>query len=138
MTRILGTAAAVLLALAILSACGGGSGGNGGMGGMGGHMHGEEASEVAAGAREVEVTAESFEFSPPRIEATAGENLAIVLTSEDSMHDFVIDELDAHVVAQRGETAKGGVNGLEPGTYTYYCSVSGHRNAGMEGKLVVR
>ncbi|MCE7883865.1 MAG: hypothetical protein DYH08_08405 [Actinobacteria bacterium ATB1] len=134
MTRILGTAAAVLLALTILSACGGDSGG---MGSMGGHMHGEEASDVAAGAREVEVTADSFEFSPPRIEATAGEDLAIVLTSEDSMHDFVIDELDAHVVAQRGETAKGGVNGLEPGTYTYYCSVSGHRNAGMEGKLVV-
>jgi uncharacterized cupredoxin-like copper-binding protein len=26
---------------------------------------------------------------------------------------------------------------LKPGTYTYYCSVPGHRSGGMQGKLVV-
>lgn len=112
---------------------------NGGMGGMdgGGHDDDQEDSAVADGSREVEVTATDFAFDPDEITAEAGEDLAIVLTSEDLLHDFTIDELDTHVAADRGETAEGGVTADEAGTYTYYCSVPGHREAGMEGTLTV-
>ena len=53
------------------------------------------------------------------------------------LHDFTIDEFDAHVAADRGETEEGGVTVDEAGTYTFYCSVPGHRSAGMEGTLTV-
>lgn len=102
--------------------------------GEGGH---EETSEVADGAREVEVRASSFAFDPDELTVTAGEDVAIVLTSEDILHDFTVDELDAHVVAEGGETATGGLRAEEPGEYTYYCTVDGHREAGMEGTLLV-
>jgi plastocyanin len=108
----------------------------------GGHMademgHGDN-SGVADGARVVEVGATSFAFDPPEIHAATGEDLAIELTSDDVEHDFTIDELDAHVAADAGDRARGGFNtGREPGTYTYYCSVAGHREEGMEGELVV-
>ena len=101
---------------------------------MGGHG---ESSPVAPGARRIDVAASSFEFDPARITVTAGEDVAIVLSSRDTVHDFVIDELDAHVGAAVGDTAEGGLRTAEPGEYTYYCSVTGHRAAGMEGILVV-
>jgi plastocyanin len=101
---------------------------------MGGHG---EASPVAAGAREIAVSASSFTFDPTEIEVAAGEEVAIVLTSTDILHDFTIEELDAHVAAEAGETGTGGLRADEPGTYTYYCTVDGHREAGMEGTLVV-
>lgn len=100
------------------------------------HAH-DETSDVAADARRIEVTAGSFEFDPEEIRVEAGEDIAIVLTSTDILHDFIIDELGAHVAAEPGETAEGGFTADAPGTYTYYCSVPGHQSAGMEGTLVI-
>jgi cytochrome c oxidase subunit 2 len=102
-----------------------------------GTMGHEQTSPVVDGARRVEVNATSFEFGPDEITVTAGEDIAIALTSEDLLHDLTIDELDAHVAADAGETTEGGLRADEPGRYTYYCTVAGHREAGMEGTLIV-
>lgn len=131
----------------VLTACGGddSSGadhpmestpGNGMDGGMMTDGH-EESTPVAEGARRIDVDATSFEFEPDEITVTAGEDVAIVLTSDDLLHDFTIDDIDVHVAADRGETAEGGLRADEPGEYTYYCTVAGHREGGMEGTLVV-
>jgi plastocyanin len=109
-----------------------GNGMDGGM--MDGH---DEPTPVAEGARRIEVDATSFEFDPDEITVTAGEDIAIVLTSDDLLHDLTIDGIDVHVTADRGETAEGGLRADEPGEYTYYCTVTGHRAGGMEGTLVV-
>ena len=55
------------------------------------------------------------------------------------VHNVVIDEVgtDPIVEAPAGETATGNAT-LEPGSYTYYCSIAGHRAAGMEGTLEVQ
>lgn len=158
MRRPLLLVAATLAAAALLAACGddttstadsthmnddtgsmdSGSMGSGSMGSgsMGQDGHGE-SSPVAEGARRIEVTARSFDFEPAEITVQAGEDIAIVLTSEDLLHDFTIDEIDAHVAADAGDTAEGGLRADEPGRYAFYCTVAGHRAAGMEGTLVV-
>ena len=152
MRRTFFVVAAVLAATVLLAACGddsstgdadgmGHGGMDSGMGdgmsdGMGGMGH-EDDSPVADDARRIEVTASSFEFDPDAIEAEAGEDIAIVLTSDDTLHDFTIDDLDAHVTSDEGESNEGGFTAGEPGTYTFYCSVEGHREAGMEGTLTV-
>jgi plastocyanin len=101
------------------------------------HDHGD-VNAAAKDAREVAVTATSFRFEPPEIQAKAGEPLAILLTSTDLLHDFTIDEFKAHIAADKGKTVRGGFTAGEPGRYRYYCSVEGHRAAGMEGMLVVQ
>ena len=55
-------------------------------------------------------------------------------------HDI---SLEGNGVDERGEVVKnGGVSevkvNLQPGEYTFYCSVPGHREGGMEGKLTVK
>ncbi len=112
--------------------------GDGMGGGMGGGMDGhDESTPVAEGARRIEVAATSFKFDPDEITVRAGEDVAIVLSSDDLLHDFTIDEIDVHVSADRGKTAQGGLRADKPGEYTYYCTVAGHREGGMEGTLVV-
>lgn len=97
--------------------------------------HGE--TPVAEGARRIDVNATSFAYDPDEITVDTGEDVAIVLTSDDLLHDFVIDELDVHVAADRDETAEEASEPATAGEYTYYCTVAGHREAGMEGTLVV-
>lgn len=94
-------------------------------------------SAVPDGARRISVEATSFAFDPDEIVVSAGEPIAIELTSDDIVHDFVIDELDAHISAAGGQSSVGGFTTGDAGTYTYYCSVDGHRAAGMEGILIV-
>jgi plastocyanin len=55
-------------------------------------------------------------------------------------HDIAIEGNGVNgkgAVVQSGGTSKFTVN-LKPGNYTFYCSVPGHRQGGMVGKLVVK
>jgi cytochrome c oxidase subunit II len=108
-------------------------------GGSADHGDGDhgDPSPVPEGARHVPVAARSFAYEPAEIRVVVGEPIAIVLSSEDTLHDFVVDEVDAHVSAAAGETQVGGFRATEPGRYRYSCTVAGHREAGMEGTLVV-
>jgi cytochrome c oxidase subunit II len=131
---------AAVLGLGLLAGCGDDdttTTTDAGQGGGGEHDEHDESSDVADGARTIEVSASSFEFDPGEIRVQAGEDVAVSLTSEDTLHDFTIDELDAHVAAEAGESAEGGFSADEAGEFTYYCSVDGHREAGMEGTLIV-
>jgi plastocyanin len=58
----------------------------------------------------------------------------------DIPHDIAIE---GNGVNEKGETVQGGGVSkvsvdLQPGEYTYYCTLPGHREGGMEGKLTVK
>ena len=109
----------------------------------------------------VEMT--NFAFTPEVLEVGVGEVLEIAIQNVEAvLHDFTIDEIDADVhISYLGGTGQhahaelerdadvhfaltepgSGVVHIkvhEPGEYVIYCSVPGHREAGMEGTLIVR
>jgi heme/copper-type cytochrome/quinol oxidase subunit 2 len=106
---------------------------------MNGPMTGHGASSpTIPGAREIAVTATSFKFDPNEIHVRAGEDVTIVLTASDTVHDFTIDELAFHVAASPGQQGRGSFHApATAGRYTAYCSVAGHRQAGMTASVVV-
>jgi plastocyanin len=52
-------------------------------------------------------------------------------------HDIVIDGKGKGQIVQNGATSQFQAD-FTAGTYTFYCSVPGHRQAGMQGKLTVK
>ncbi|EJL91305.1 nitrite reductase, copper-containing [Polaromonas sp. CF318] len=76
----------------------------------------------------------------PTLSANAGDTIEIVLESgEGAEHDLVIPELNVASSKFSGSTGKTTLRFKVPrsGTFTYYCSIPGHRQIGMEGRLQV-
>jgi uncharacterized cupredoxin-like copper-binding protein len=78
----------------------------------------------------------------PDLIVQSGTVVRIVLTNGDGMpHDLFLPDWDVKTeyVSKIGDETEivFEVGEIEPGTYVYYCTVPGHRQAGQEGKLVV-
>ena len=83
----------------------------------------------------------ALEFEQKSLTAPTGA-VTFEFTNESSTpHDFVLesdagdDVAKTEVISESTDTAKGT---LEGGDYTFYCSVPGHRQAGMEGTLTAK
>lgn len=86
----------------------------------------------------VEVGAEDIRFSSDAYDAAAG-TVTFAYRNEGSIpHTLVIEGVDGFglEVAGNGVVDEGSID-LDPGTYTLYCDVAGHREAGMEADLEV-
>lgn len=71
------------------------------------------------------------------LEAAPGD-LTITVTNAGTMvHNLVLENGPRSVDVNAGETATLEAGHLEPGTYTIFCDIPGHRGAGMEARLVV-
>ncbi len=77
-------------------------------------------------------------FDRAELRARVGETVALRLENSDSqVHYFDIDAFDVHVSIPTGAPALALFTPTTPGTYTFYCHIPGHPEAGMAGKLIV-
>jgi uncharacterized cupredoxin-like copper-binding protein len=99
------------------------------------------AKETASGTLEIPADPNgglSYKFA--NAEAKAGKVTVASKNDASIGHDIAIEGNGVNAkgpVVQGGGTSRVQVT-LKPGTYTFYCSVAGHREGGMEGKLTVK
>lgn len=88
--------------------------------------------------RIIAIEAGNYFFAPEEIRVQQGETVRLELTSSDMAHNFIVDELDLSIpITNAGVTNSIEFTADEPGTYTYYCGVDGHREQGQVGQLII-
>jgi plastocyanin len=105
---------------------------------------GAEGGKEASGGSTVEFEADpegNLAYTTTEASAKAGKVTIDFNNPQSLTHDVAIESSGGEEVGKteligEGETSTA-VN-LKPGTYTFYCSVPGHREAGMEGTLTVK
>ena len=106
----------------------------------------------------VTLTLNEFQFQPAEITASVGQPIKLVLKNNGTvLHDFVSTDAmvevmeehgaehdmagmqtNMHAAIEAGQQSTLEFKATQPGTYTFYCTIAGHREAGMEGKLIVK
>jgi len=86
----------------------------------------------------IDLSAVDISFSPKDLTIPANTDVSVTVTNNGVLqHNFVLDEagVDSGLL-NGGESATVIIN-LPAGTYQFYCSVPGHKEAGMVGTLIV-
>ena len=145
MRRVSAIAAVAALAMLGLAACGGGSSNNdttaaatpppatttGGGGGGG------AASTVNISTP----SGTDLAYNQKDVSAKAGSVTIDFQNNESIPHDVAVESSSGDTVGQTDLVASGTANttvDLQPGTYQFFCTVPGHREAGMQGTLTVK
>ncbi len=130
---------------ALLLGCAGGGGGPA-----------ANATPVAPTNGQIALRAFDMGFDPPAIVLHTGEQVQLVLDNTGStLHDVKVAGLDAELIEADSSGPLSGDKGelfvsasskrqatltfipREAGTFTFYCTISGHRRLGMEGTITV-
>lgn len=81
-------------------------------------------------------------YVPNKLSAKAG-NVTIEFKNPQGLsHDLAVEDPSGKLIGKSELIAESStslsLSNLTPGTYHYYCTVPGHREAGMEGTLLVK
>lgn len=120
------------------------------------------ACSGSASVQEITIDAKSMQYQPATFEVAAGQPVRLTFKNDDTVeHDLSIIEIptshmsessnsmashdmggmdvqpELHVAAAAGGSAQVEFTPSKPGTYEFFCTVAGHKEAGMHGTLTV-
>jgi nitrite reductase (NO-forming) len=75
------------------------------------------------------------------LRVAAGSTVEFAFQNLDGQdHTFVVDELNVAMLAGPGQTLRAtvAVHPRNRGTFAFHCRIPGHREGGMEGRVIVR
>jgi plastocyanin len=99
---------------------------------------------AAGGGSTVDISTPSgsdLAFDQKTVSAKAGNVTVDFDNKQPLQHDVAVADSSGKVLGQTDLVSSGTANAtvdLQPGTYTFYCTVPGHREAGMQGTLTVK
>jgi plastocyanin len=156
MKKLVAFLALALASLALVACGGGGDDSSSTTATSGGESQAEQGAGAAGQEESAGKEASGGSASAVKFEADPNGDLAYTTTSatakagevtidfdnpQSLTHDVAIESSSGEEIGKTELIADGSDSttvDLEPGTYTFYCSVPGHREAGMEGTLTVK
>lgn len=124
-----------VLLVALLAACSGGT--------IGGTKPASSGGNSGDG-NTINVSATEFAFAPNKFDGKVGEKITFKLTNKGTVeHTLVVQSPDgsqdlAKLSTQPGETKSLEFTPKDAATYPIVCNIAGHKEAGMQGTLVVK
>lgn len=108
--------------------------------------------------RTVTLTMTEFQFQPAEITVNVGQPIKLVMKNNGTvLHDFVSTDAlvevmeehgaehdmagmatNMHAAIEAGQQSTLEFKATQAGIYTFYCTITGHQEAGMVGKLIVK
>jgi cytochrome c oxidase subunit II len=95
-------------------------------------------SVAAENAKEIEVVAQRFRFTPNEIELRSGQATVLAITSVDFVHGFKVPALGIRTDLVPGAVTRVTIKALAPGRYDFLCdNFCGGGHEEMSGTIVV-
>lgn len=97
------------------------------------------ADSEEAGVKEITVESNGLNFTPNTITVRQGDKVKLTYKNNMGRHDWNLDEFNADTgMINAGQSKTIEFTASKKGTFEYYCSVPGHREAGMKGTFIVQ
>jgi plastocyanin len=99
------------------------------------------ASGGPGGTVSIAAEPDQLAFTKTEITAPAGNDTIELDNPSTTAHNVEIEDSSGEDIAETDTISSGKTTttaDLAPGTYTFYCAVPGHREAGMEGTITVK
>jgi plastocyanin len=96
-----------------------------------------DAPPISGDAGNIGVELNEFAIQPADVEVVSGSTIGVTNTGGVPHNIEVVDTDVATGDLNAGESVDLDVSGLDPGSYTWICSIEGHEAAGMTGTLTL-